>query len=101
MVVRHQICNEAARLAGALSFGEPKIGLLDLGFRSLAVLNVKCSDIPPIDSPLLIELRVVADQEPAISTIFVQDALLRAEWCASPKRCRPLRTDSLKVLRVD
>ena len=75
--------------------------MLHLGLRPFPIVNVKGGDIPPIDSPLLIELRVVADQEPAILSIVGQDALLSAEWCASPKRCRAHCADSLEILRVD
>ena len=72
VVVRHQIRDEAARLAQPLGFGETKVGLLDLRLRPFSVLDVERGHIPSIDSSLLIEQRIVADQEPAISAVLAQ-----------------------------
>src|SRR5882672_9635422 len=45
-------------------------------FHLFALSDVKRGHIPPIDSSLLIEQRIVADQEPPISAVLTQRALL-------------------------
>src|SRR5215471_13462795 len=44
--------------------------------RPFAVLNIERGHIPSIDSSLLIEQGIVADQEPAIIAVLTQDTLL-------------------------
>src|SRR5262245_13486549 len=46
VVVCQQICDEAARFAQPLGFGETKIGLLDLRLRPLPVVDVCKEEIP-------------------------------------------------------
>src|ERR1700722_5999933 len=99
--IRHQICDEAASLAQPLGFGQKKVGLFDLRFRSFAVLDVECGHIPPNDTSLIVEQRLVAHQKPAILPIVAQDALLSAEWYGPPQRCRAICAGSLKILRGD
>ena len=73
VVVRQQIRDEAARLAQPLGFGETKVGLLDLS--PPPVFDPRCRTRPHTTDrfcPCLIEQRIVADQEPAISAVLAQ-----------------------------
>ena len=76
VIVGQQVRDEAARLAQSLGFGQTKVGLLDLRLRPFSVLDVERGYIPPIDSSLLIEQRIVADQEPSIFAVLAQCTLL-------------------------
>src|SRR5215813_3530243 len=55
-------------------------------FCAFAVVDVERGHIPPIDSSLLIEQRIVSDQEPAVSAVFTQHTLLIFERYATGER---------------
>ena len=66
--------------------------------RPFLVLDVERSRIPSIDRSLIIEQRIVADQEPAILAVLTQSALLIFElvrrFRAASRSSRSLSTSS-------
>src|SRR5262245_13319474 len=66
-----------------------------------SILDVKSSHIPSIDFSLLIEQRVVPDQEPAICAVLTQHTLLSFERRGSEKRSAAFLTQPLYILRVE
>ena len=100
VLVRHQIRDEAARFAQPLGFGETKVGLLDLRLRPFAILDVERGHIPSIDSSLIIEQRIVADQEPAIFAVLTQRALLIFERSGAFEGLPALLAQPFHIVRV-
>src|SRR5262245_56262036 len=91
--------HDQARLA--LAFLKVVGELLQLIDRAFAVLDIECGHIPPHDTSLLVEQGLVPHQEPPIFPIVAQNALLSAEWRATPQTCCARFADSPEILRVD
>jgi hypothetical protein len=68
--------------------------------RPFSILDVERGHIPSINSSLLIEQRIVADQEPAIFAVLTQDTLLIFERDRAEERLRALLAKPLYILRV-
>jgi hypothetical protein len=101
VVVHQQIREEAARLAQPLGFGETKVGLLDLRLGPFSVLDVERGHIPSIDFSLLIQQRIVADQETAISAGLTEHTLLIFERYSACERLPALLAQPFHILRVE
>src|SRR5262244_3931474 len=69
--------------------------------RPFSILDVERGHIPSIDSSLLIEQRIVADQEPAIFAVLTQHTLLIFERYRAEKRLRALLAQPLYIVRVE
>src|SRR5262249_21631424 len=96
-----QVRNEAAGLAELLGFSEKKVGLLELSLCALSGLDIERGDIPSIDSSLLVEQRIVAEQHPFICAVPGQHTLLIFERDWACERVAALLVKSCHVLRVE
>src|SRR4030095_6356346 len=74
--VRQQIRDEAARFAHSLSFGETKVGLLDLRLSSFAIIDVGKEKVPDADLAFGISHREAAPLNPPVHAISPPAAVL-------------------------
>src|SRR5262249_59528 len=69
-------------------------------FSTLAIVDVGRGHIPSIDASLLIEQRIVSDQEPAVFAVLTQHTLLIFERYGACERLPALLAQPFDILRV-
>src|SRR4029077_7146765 len=70
-------------------------------FSLLAILYVRPGCIPTNDLAVSIQQGVVANQEPAVATVFSASTLLVFKWNRAGKGAAPLLTKPLNVVRME